>query len=222
MDKSNFNSSQEAPKTQQDSSLGDTENPDTETQGINLSQPPADEASASNGRQPPPCRFFARGRCKYGDACRFQHVGSQTLGSSAANGTGSDDRVCRFYQQGRCRFGDSCRFRHIQPPAIEENDEDEDELDPLQLAMLFQLMQGCQGLTEEVLKEDLEQRFWNCGFTDEEVFELACQGVKPWDDDAEAVLDVLNNGWDYDFSDVDYEDFDLGSLDLGNSNDDDS
>lgn len=63
--------------------------------------------------------------------------------------------------------------------------------------MLIALIEGSQGLTEVALDEDLEQRFWNCGFTEEEVFELACQGVKPWDEDAEAVLDVLNNGWDF-------------------------
>lgn len=31
---------------------------------------------------------------------------------------------------------------------------------------------------------ELEQRMMNCGFTDDEAYELACQGVKPWDDDA--------------------------------------
>ncbi|KAJ2995892.1 hypothetical protein HDV02_000344 [Globomyces sp. JEL0801] len=37
-----------------------------------------------------------------------------------------------------------------------------------------------------------EQRIQNGGFTDEEVNELLCQGVKPWDEDAWAVLNALN------------------------------
>lgn len=32
--------------------------------------------------------------------------------------------------------------------------------------------------------EAMEERMANLGFTNDEVFELACQGVKPWDDDA--------------------------------------
>src|SRR5262245_29391850 len=32
---------------------------------------------------------------------------------------------------------------------------------------------------------DYEERMMNCGFTQSEVEELLCQGVKPWDDDAQ-------------------------------------
>ncbi|TFY64734.1 hypothetical protein EVG20_g5849 [Dentipellis fragilis] len=38
---------------------------------------------------------------------------------------------------------------------------------------------------------DVEERMMNHGFTNDEVEELLAQGVKPWDDDARAVLDVL-------------------------------
>ena len=31
---------------------------------------------------------------------------------------------------------------------------------------------------------EMEERMANFGFTDDDVMELACQGVKPWDDDA--------------------------------------
>lgn len=34
------------------------------------------------------------------------------------------------------------------------------------------------------LEREMDERGKNCGFTDAEAFELMCQGVKPWDDDA--------------------------------------
>jgi len=39
--------------------------------------------------------------------------------------------------------------------------------------------------------EETEERMENFGFTEDEVQELLCQGVKPWDDDAHDVLDAL-------------------------------
>ncbi|EIN04349.1 hypothetical protein PUNSTDRAFT_146568 [Punctularia strigosozonata HHB-11173 SS5] len=45
------------------------------------------------------------------------------------------------------------------------------------------------------LEREVEERQRNCGFTDDEVYELALQGVKPWDDDAWDVLDVLNGNF---------------------------
>ncbi|KAF5367186.1 hypothetical protein D9758_003892 [Tetrapyrgos nigripes] len=42
---------------------------------------------------------------------------------------------------------------------------------------------------------EMEQRFRNGGFTDDEVMELLCQGVKPWDDDAGMVLTALSGDW---------------------------
>jgi hypothetical protein len=34
------------------------------------------------------------------------------------------------------------------------------------------------------IKAEMEERMANFGFTEDEIMELACQGVKPWDDDA--------------------------------------
>ena len=33
-------------------------------------------------------------------------------------------------------------------------------------------------------EREMDERMMNCGFTNDEAFELMCQGVKPWDDDA--------------------------------------
>ncbi|KAH9320923.1 hypothetical protein KI387_015562 [Taxus chinensis] len=75
-------------------------------------------SAAENSKSAPMCRFFSRGICRNGDACRFRHV---------ANAGHSEDRVCRFYQWGRCRYGDSCWFRHIKPQAESEEEEEEEE-----------------------------------------------------------------------------------------------
>lgn len=40
------------------------------------------------------------------------------------------------------------------------------------------------GLDDFEASDEAEERMNNCGFTEDEVMELLCQGVKPWDDDA--------------------------------------
>ncbi|RDB22420.1 Serine/threonine-protein phosphatase 5 [Hypsizygus marmoreus] len=47
-------------------------------------------------------------------------------------------------------------------------------------------------LSEDSTDDQNEERIANGGFTDYELNELASQGVKPWDDDAQAVLAVLS------------------------------
>ncbi|THU81387.1 hypothetical protein K435DRAFT_972366 [Dendrothele bispora CBS 962.96] len=44
-------------------------------------------------------------------------------------------------------------------------------------------------------ESQMEQRYLNGGFTDDEVMELLCQGVKPWDDDADMVLAALSGDY---------------------------
>ncbi|KAJ7127555.1 hypothetical protein C8R43DRAFT_931586 [Mycena crocata] len=67
--------------------------------------------------QPPPCAFFLRNSCTYGDSCRNAHVRPSMLsvptspdvpklGSTAA---------CPYFLRGRCRFGDQCREFHPLP-----------------------------------------------------------------------------------------------------------
>ncbi|SJL13916.1 uncharacterized protein ARMOST_17366 [Armillaria ostoyae] len=41
------------------------------------------------------------------------------------------------------------------------------------------------------IENEMEKRMDNYGFTEDDVQELLCQGVNPWDDDAMDVLDVL-------------------------------
>eukprot|EP00933_Yihiella_yeosuensis_P005888 TRINITY_DN110496_c0_g1_i1.p1 TRINITY_DN110496_c0_g1~~TRINITY_DN110496_c0_g1_i1.p1 ORF type:complete len:373 (+),score=89.76 TRINITY_DN110496_c0_g1_i1:79-1197(+) len=71
------------------------------------------------------CQFFQRaGWCKYGDTCRFAHIGGGGKGGSlgvpgapsmpsvpAGRKTGE---ICMFFQKnGWCKYGDSCGHEHI-------------------------------------------------------------------------------------------------------------
>lgn len=49
---------------------------------------------------------------------------------------------------------------------------------------------------EELLEEELEERAANHGFTRDEVEELLCQGVRPWDPEAWDVMEVLRGGYE--------------------------
>ncbi|KAK0501834.1 hypothetical protein EDD18DRAFT_1279551 [Armillaria luteobubalina] len=43
------------------------------------------------------------------------------------------------------------------------------------------------------IEDEMEERTYNYGFTEDDVQELLCQGVKPWDDDAMDVLAALHD-----------------------------
>lgn len=50
---------------------------------------------------------------------------------------------------------------------------------------------GWRGLDLDDFEDSQEERMNNFGFTEDELQELICQGVKPWDDDAWDVLDAI-------------------------------
>ncbi|KAH8978379.1 hypothetical protein EDB86DRAFT_942928 [Lactarius hatsudake] len=50
---------------------------------------------------------------------------------------------------------------------------------------------GWHGLDLDDFEDSQEERMNNFGFTEDELQELICQGVKPWDDDAWDVLDAI-------------------------------
>ncbi|KAJ3737044.1 hypothetical protein DFJ43DRAFT_1035816 [Lentinula guzmanii] len=50
-----------------------------------------------------------------------------------------------------------------------------------------------RGGSRRRFEREMEERSRNMGFTDSEVNELLCQGVKPWDDDAWDVMNALNS-----------------------------
>jgi hypothetical protein len=63
----------------------------------------------------PPCVFFLRNACSYGDSCRNSHVIAKS-NSVASPPPLSDPSspTCAYFLRGLCRFGDQCREFH--PP----------------------------------------------------------------------------------------------------------
>ncbi|ERT03297.1 uncharacterized protein SPSK_08556 [Sporothrix schenckii 1099-18] len=95
-------------------------------------------------QHPPPCHFFARGRCRNGDSCGFRHdkpsddatiAAAPTLPPSV--GPAAPVRAwvpCKFFQRGRCLNGADCVFSHEVPVAEASGDDgpadtDKDEED---------------------------------------------------------------------------------------------
>ena len=58
------------------------------------------------------CKFFASGGCRFGDSCRFKHVG---VGSSATPPPAGGNQICSFFLNSTCQYGDSCRQSHDSP-----------------------------------------------------------------------------------------------------------
>jgi hypothetical protein len=75
------------------------------------------------------CKFYARGACTFGDACRNSHDLSLTrtkaaetwrttphrLDPATESASVEDTRsriICRFYNKGQCLKSDSCPFAH--------------------------------------------------------------------------------------------------------------
>ncbi|KAF4656038.1 hypothetical protein FOL47_009187 [Perkinsus chesapeaki] len=63
------------------------------------------------------CTHFAKfGKCKYGDACHFEHVQPKK-------------GICRFFQEkGYCRHGDNCKFNHVKQKPQEQQESMKEQL----------------------------------------------------------------------------------------------
>jgi len=72
-------------------------------------------------RQTEVCQFFQRsGWCKWGDACRHLHPGAPTAGSGGPPLV-SQAPMCKFFPlPGGCRLGETCRFLHTGTPGMAE------------------------------------------------------------------------------------------------------
>ena len=66
----------------------------------------------------PICTFFAQGRCRHGDGCRFRHVGPELTATPSAPAPPPQQAAapkpppCSFFARGACRDGANCRFSH--------------------------------------------------------------------------------------------------------------
>eukprot|EP00771_Trimastix_marina_P002976 gnl/Trimastix_PCT/4155.p1 GENE.gnl/Trimastix_PCT/4155~~gnl/Trimastix_PCT/4155.p1 ORF type:complete len:391 (-),score=77.42 gnl/Trimastix_PCT/4155:51-1223(-) len=138
------------------------------------------------------CRFYLIGECDKGARCPNSHT------------TPSGRPPCHdFAATGECDSGARCRYEHIRadPPFTPHellgllhghDSEDEEEMlaNATGLGAFLWNRYNARG-------DDSDSDGWDdpngmCGFSGDEVNELLCQGVKPWDDDAWDVLAALN------------------------------
>ncbi|CAM9481682.1 unnamed protein product, partial [Heterosigma akashiwo] len=81
-------------------------------------------------KEPPPCRFYAIGKCNKATGCPFSHnlaaakpvickyfqSGDCKYGATCIfEHTMLPGNVCKFYQTGDCKFGDTCTYQHVVP-----------------------------------------------------------------------------------------------------------
>lgn len=61
-----------------------------------------------------PCREFdENGECKFGDKCKFSHLGVGAVAVSKQTTRKKRQAACLAFAEGTCKWGDKCRYRHI-------------------------------------------------------------------------------------------------------------
>ena len=58
-----------------------------------------------------PCIFFAKGECRKGASCIYDHSGTARAKSPGRKGS------CHLFAQGECHYGDNCKYSHEDVPA---------------------------------------------------------------------------------------------------------
>lgn len=159
------------------------------------------------------CRFYNHDGCHRGVKCSFMHAPDI---ESVRDQNGKN--VCFYFLLGHCKFGDySCIYSHSKSVLPEDGWWNQPEQVETIKVRMEKVKEEKKKVHEERIKaaqtdgkgnskkpnghprkvpgrrnNALEaQRKKNNGFTDEEVMELACQGVKPWDAEARDVLNVI-------------------------------
>ncbi|KAK0227240.1 hypothetical protein EDD85DRAFT_974714 [Armillaria nabsnona] len=162
------------------------------------------------------CWYYNHDTCTRGINCEYSHAPDIR---SVQDSRGKN--VCLHYLQGYCMFGEHpCRYSHDRrflPPNLSHCPAPApspticldvppapilaDSIKPPKSAARIKLdvkrkKQRSKRRRAEVMQSKWEdERAENFGFLRGEAEELACQGVKPWDDDAWAVMDALSSGF---------------------------
>jgi len=74
----------------------------------------SEEAGDSNQKQP--CFLYAKGRCPYGDQCKFAHDGPPAGEQQQPTAQNKKAKKCRDHRKGKCKLGDACPFSHDFEP----------------------------------------------------------------------------------------------------------
>lgn len=86
-----------------------------------------------------PCRFFLKGYCSAGAACRFSHV----IGSTEVRDAIMPAISCHFHARGYCKAGELCKFshdEHVEPPRDVKSDANVE----VPVCLFFQSLRGCK------------------------------------------------------------------------------
>ncbi|CAI9786590.1 unnamed protein product [Fraxinus pennsylvanica] len=85
-----------------------------------------DDQFRNQSRNPFPCRDFIKGKCRWGDTCKFSHheASGDSYGKVSRNASSGRDfeqhanknvkPPCKFFAEGKC-YRDNCRFSHEGP-----------------------------------------------------------------------------------------------------------
>lgn len=77
----------------------------------------------------PPCVFFLKNSCSYGDSCRNPHVKPDSMSPKPPTmASNVNSPACAYFLRGRCRFGDQCREFH--PPSSQSDSAQEPPIKP--------------------------------------------------------------------------------------------
>jgi hypothetical protein len=126
--------------------------------------------------------FYAQGNCRYGNRCQYPHATTTTSvssnsapsnrstrppSSSSSSFEGPVPTVCRYWLHGKFRNGTACRFRHVSESYTNDMDEQGD------------------GESDE---DDYMKMH------EEDINEMLCYGIKPWEVDAWEQLEAIRDG----------------------------
>jgi len=154
-----------------------------------IAQPPITLSSSkprSTRKVQTPCRHWARGHCRLGDACVFAHPAkrqsipvkvepTRSLGKTSRIPSGKR-QICRHFERGFCRLGDACGFLHPAVLASEPKRRRREVIAPNYLSTL-----------ENRIK-DVVCRHWKKGYC---MLDVSCQFRHPPRD---ATRDAMADG----------------------------